>query len=144
MTTYNQHRKTYLFYFIASFILVVASATPKHKVVSLSVDRILQVVAVAAAIYSYFSYKKLNQRIQDLRYYPDHQERFNHFSAAFRKFWFQLFVNIGIISFGYFITDNIAFLVLTISIFISMVIFLPSRIAVEKLLKIPYNHPLFK
>lgn len=144
MTNFTQHKRTYLFYFFASVIIVIASVLLKYKAVSVQIDRMLQVVAVVAAVYGYFQYKRFNKSIQELRNYPDPGERFQHFSAAYKKYWFQLFVIIAVVSFGYFLTANTAFLILTIAELVSLIIFLPSRFGIEKLIKIPHDHPVMK
>lgn len=116
----------------------------RYNILSVTGDRILQVVIVGVMIATYFCYKRFNQNIQAIRNFTDHQSRFDQYSASYKKFWFQLFVSIAITSIAYFISANTVFQILLIALMIFFIIFMPTKIALNLLLKIPNDHPIMK
>lgn len=141
---FSQHKNSYLFYLIAAVIAVVLSTLLKKEIVSIQVDRILQVLVVIVSATAFIFYGIFKKKLMALKDIPSVEERFNNYSMSYKNFWFQLFVIIAIDSFGFFVTANSAFLILTISVFVFLILFFPTRMGAQIILRIPKDHPVLK
>jgi hypothetical protein len=141
---FTQHKNSYLFYLGAAVIAVVLSSMLKKQVVSIQADRILQVVVVLVSATAFIFYRIFKKQLMGLKDISSVEERFNKYSVSYKNFWFQLFVIIAIDSFGFFVTANSSFLILTFSVFIFLILFFPTRMGAQILLKIPKEHPVLK